>query len=342
MAYQKFPNSKQLAAEIKSGKLENMYLFLGEEEGEKEKIISRITDIAITGPDEKEYSARRFHLESGDFKDAAEFALSASMFSDNKVCVMLNINSLKAKSEDRQLLKEVISSKPDETILIMTSPENKIPAVIDSKDLKFIKAYQFWRLFENDILGYITASFRKNGLEMERSAAIHLIDLTGRDIHKIDESLGMIIDSGEKHITKEIINKYIQNSKEFSVFEFIESLFKKEKSSYYKLARVLDNGTHELAILKLIMRQTELIEKYYDLIKNNLNSEAAMNEIGINPRNQANFNESLKAFSQKSIKTIFPLIYKTDKQIKSYSYSNNVISNPIFELVTEIILQPAE
>ncbi len=183
MTYQKFQNSKQLAAELNSNKLESIYLFLGEEEGEKDKIISKIIDMRLKSQDEKNYSTRRFHLESGEFQDAAEFAMSASMFSESKVCVMLNVDSLKSKSDDKRLLNEILNTLPDSNIIIMTSPENKPPSIIDNKDIKKIKIIQFWRFFDNDISSYIINSIRKKNMKIDPSCS-HSPGQFNRERHK--------------------------------------------------------------------------------------------------------------------------------------------------------------
>jgi DNA polymerase III delta subunit len=338
MAYQKFPNSKQLIAELNSNKLESIYLFLGEEEGEKDKIINKIIDMKIKIQDEKSYSTRRFHMESGELQDAAEFAMTASMFSESKVCVILNIDSLKIKSDDKRVLNELLNTLPDSNIIIMTSQENQPPSIIDKKESKNIKTVQFWRFFDNDISTYIISSIRKKDMKIDIPAVNHLINLTGRDIKKIDEALEILTDSGEKSITPGIIKIYISDTKDVTVFEFVDSLFQKDKNCYLQLAKVLDNGTHELALLQLIMKQAELIEKYNHLTGTDLNSEAAMQQIGINPRNTKTFLESAKRFPSDSIKIIFPLIHEADKRIKSTGFSNNLASNPVFELVTNMLL----
>jgi DNA polymerase III delta subunit len=338
MTYQKFPNSKQFAAELNSNKLEKVYLFLGEEEGEKDKIIDKIINLNLKSQDEKNYSTRRFHLETGEFQDAAEFAMSASMFSESKVCIMLNIDLLKSRSSDKMQLSELINSLPDSNILIMTSHENKLPPIIEVKDVKNIKIVQFWRLFDSDISSYIINSIRKKDMKIEISAVNDLVNLTGKDIKKIDEAIEILIESGEKSITPGIIKEYISDTKDVSIFEFIDSLFRKDKNSFRELAKVLDNGIHELALLKVIMKQAELIEKYNHLTKTDLNSEAAMQQIGINPRNIKSFLECAKRFPSDSIKKVFPLIQKTDHRIKSSGYSGNLASNPIFELVSDMLL----
>ena len=338
MAFQKFQNSKQLSAELNSNKLEKIYLFLGEEEGEKDKITDKIIGMRLKSEEEKEYSVRRFHLESGEFHEAAEFAMSASMFSDSKICIMLNINSLKSKGGDKEILTELLNVLPDHNMLIMTSSDNKAPSVIDSKKLPGIKTVQFWRLFDNDVSTYIINSTRKKDLKIEASAVNQLINLTGRDIKKIDEAIEILLESGEQTITSAVIKEYISDTKDVTIFEFIDSLFQKDKKCFSQLAKVLDSGTHELALLKLIMRQAELLEKYSHLTQNGLNSEAALEQIGISARNTKTFLECVKKFSSDTIKKLFPLIHEADQRIKSSKYSNNLTSNPVFELAINLFL----
>ena len=339
MTQQKFPDSRQLLKELNDKRLHNIYLFLGEEEGEKEKIISKIIDTAITDDNDKNYSTGRFHAEYDEINSAVEFLSSGSMFSSAKVCVLLNINTLKSRSKESELVDNMLGAIPESNILIMTSPENRIPPVIDKKHIGKIRVIQFWRFFEKDITNYIVKSLRKRSIEIHRHGIELLIDLTGRDIKKIDEALFKIINSGENHITVDLIRQLIPDEKEISVFAFIDSLFQKDDNSIRNLIKVLEAGNHELAVLKLIMREAELIEKYHSLIINKYGSESALQEIGISRKFQKQFLLCANRFTRQEIKEIFYLIYLTDYRLKSYNYSGNLLSNPLFNLVSQILIQ---
>ncbi|MBN2038750.1 MAG: DNA polymerase III subunit delta [Spirochaetes bacterium] len=339
MALQKFPDSRQLLAELKNQKISGIYLFLGEEDGEKEKIIQKITDMAITNEEEKNYSTGRFHAEYDELNQAVEFVSSGSMFSETKVCVILNINSIKSKGNEAGLFDNLLETLPDSNILIMTSPENKVPAVIDKKYIQKIKIYQFWRFFEKDISNYIIKSLKKYNIEIHIKAVELFIDFTGRDVKKVDEALFKIINSGEKNITIDLVRQLIPDDKDVSVFAFIDSLFQKDFNSFRNLVKVLDHGNHELAVLKLIMREAELIEKYLTLLKNRVSSDSALMEIGISQRNRKQFLDCAGCFTIEDIKKIFFLIYLTDYRLKSYNYSSNLQANPLFIFVSELLTQ---
>lgn len=339
MAFQKFADSRQLLVELKNKKLRKIYLFLGEEDGEKEKIIRKITDMVIADEEEKNYSTGRFHMEYDEINQAIEFVSSGSMFSQTKVCVILNISSIKARSKEAELFNNLLEAIPESNILIMTSPENKIPAVIKKNHIDTIKIVQFWRLFEKDIANYIIKSLKNNGVEIHKHAIELFIDFTGRNIKKVDEALFKIINSGEKNITIDLIRQLIPDEKEVSVFAFVDSLFQKDNNSFRNLVKVLDAGNHELAVLKLIMREAELIEKYHNLIQNRVSSDSALQEIGISQRNRKQFLDCAEQFTIDDIKKIFFLIYMTDYRLKSYNYAGNLPANPLFNLVSEMLSQ---
>ncbi len=337
MAYQKFPDSRQLEKEINSGKLENAYLFLGEEEGDKEKFIDKIIHKTFKTEEDKKYSFGRFHVEYGELSDACEFALSGSIFAGTRIILILNINNIKQKGEDIKLFTELLDDIIDSNIIIMTSPENKVPSAVNAGHAKNIKIIQFWKHFESDISVYIIKSLKQNSIEIHREAMALLMDFTGREIKKVDQALQKIIDSGEKSVTIDIIRYLIPDEKEVSVFEFIDMLFQKKKDAFKYLSKVLDAGNHELAVLKMIMREAELIEKYHALAGKKTVDDA-LKEIGISQRNSRTFMESAGKYSNTGIKKIFPLIYKTDYRLKSANYSGNLSSNPLFELVAEMIM----
>ena len=87
---------------------------------------------------------------------AVDFALSQSMFSHQKVCIIRNIETLKSIESNKLLFRDLIGSLPDDTRLIMTSIKNSAPSIISTAVLKDVKVVQFWKYFDNDIHNYIT------------------------------------------------------------------------------------------------------------------------------------------------------------------------------------------
>jgi DNA polymerase III delta subunit len=93
----KYPNSKKLMADLAKKDLRRMYLFMGEEEGEKDKCIAAISSILFSSQGDAGIYTGRFHCENDELMQAADFALSGSMFSPARLCVMYNIDGVKGE-----------------------------------------------------------------------------------------------------------------------------------------------------------------------------------------------------------------------------------------------------
>jgi DNA polymerase III delta subunit len=332
-------NSKQLRNELKNNKLERIYLFTGEEEGEKEKIINTILDMVFTDEDDKRNSVGRFHLDDKEFLKAAHFALSQSIFAVKSVCLMFNLEHLEQTNTNVDLLRDVIENLPDATLLILTSSQNRVPRIIPADILRNIKVVQFWKYFESDIFNYIRQAMVRNGISIDESAISLMIELLGRDIRKIDGALEKIINSGEVgSITREMVNALIEDERDVSGYEFIDSFFKRKGDAYYLLKKVREEGMHELALLSMIMRQAELIEKFHSLTTMGLSAGEALNKIKIDTRRRGNFLEYAKENPPEELNRIFPLIYKADFRIKSTNYPGSITANPIFDLVSDFLI----
>jgi DNA polymerase III delta subunit len=200
---------------------------------------------------------------------------------------------------------------------------------------------QFWKLFENDFRNYVINAIKSKNFEINSEAVKLLIDLTGRDIKKVDEAIFKLLNSGEKLITVDIIRYMIPDTKEVSVFEFIDSLFQKSRNAFHDLVKILESDNNELMILKLIVRQAELIEKYLYLTNKNTSGSAALQEIGISQRNTDIFLKCVRNYTLSTIRDVFPVIHKADQSLKSYGYSGSISFNPLFDLVSSMLLHKA-
>ena len=331
--------SKQLRIELKQKKLEWVYLFKGEEYGEKEKLLKIIATTFFGDNKDTKFQIRRFHIEDEEFSDAILFAVSQSMFSNKKICIMENINKLKTTKNNLTLYKELIDTLPKSTLLIMITHENSTPSFLSPDIPGTIRVVQFWKFFIKDLQNYINTSFINHKINIDRKAIYLLIELTGRDIKKIDNAIERILDSGETNlITPEIVIAYIHDEKDASIFDFINALFRKEKSAFSLLIKLFEDKIHELQILAMIMRQAEMIEKYHFFIYNGMNTNNALKKIGISSRNRDTFLQQTEIYSQEVIGKIFPSIFNADLTIKTKIPSKNIVSNSIFELVTSMLI----
>ncbi|MBN2161002.1 MAG: DNA polymerase III subunit delta [Spirochaetes bacterium] len=332
----KYPNAGQFKRELDSDRLERIYLFLGEEEGEKDKAINRITVMAFSDPNERSLATGRFHIENDDFMAAADFALSPPLFSSRRICIMYNIDSL-PYARHKAVFQDLVVNLPDSAMLIMTSHEIRPPAFM-AELLDRFKVVQFWRYFDKDIYNYILASFRKLGLPIDDRAVDILVERTGNDIKKIDDAIDMIRFSGETgRVDAEMIQYFIPDQKDANVFEFVDALFKKDTHALSLFKRIFEDGTPDLRVVYQVLRQAEIIEKYYSLAEEGAPAEEAMARAGVYSKNRGNFWLYTKAFPRSLLRRVFPLISATDYKLKSGGASKDLPANPVFNLANDIL-----
>lgn len=340
MSIKDYPTSRQLKAELDKKKLESIYLFTGEEEGEKEKFIARIADILFHGRDATDQTVRRFHLENGEFEAAADFALSSSMFSDKKVCVMYHIESLPAAKTGLPLLRELIETLPDSTTLVMTSGENRVPGTLSPDLLKRAKVVHFWKYFLNDIKGYIVKTLQREGITLEERSVSLLVELMGRDMARIDGALDRIRNLGEKGLVSyETVLFLIEDQRSITLYDFTGALFRKDRSAFSLLPKLITDEVPELVILAAIVRLAEQIEKYHVLILQGLSVDQALRDAGVSTRGKDDFLEQAGKNSLEEIRKLFPLVYRTDFCLKNNSYSKKIVANPLMEFVTDLFFR---
>ncbi len=341
MSYKKYPASRQLSAELDSGTLQKAYLLLGEEEGEKEKAITRIIGLYMSESDADGYSAGRYHIDMGEFMQAAEFAMSQSMFSDKKVCVMLNVDSLPQPQQNSAVLNDVLRSLPDAMLLIMTAQGNAVPKFLNDEALRGVGVYQFWRMFEKDIVSYIIRQLGGSGISADERAVWLIVEMLGRDMRKIDDALEKIRNYGAvTALTAESVRELLRDERDTSVYEFVDALFKREKKSLSLLRKLVENNFPELLILNHIIRQAEAIERYYAYIGKGRQEDDVLQNIGVPARGREDFRTYTVRNPAAKIRDLFPLLHETDSRLKSYRFSKEFQANPLFELVEGMLRIP--
>lgn len=334
---EKYPNAKQFKRELDGDRLEERYLFLGEEEGEKDKCITRICVMAFNDPNERAGGTARFHVENGDeFMNAVDFALSPPMFSARRVCVMYNIDALTAAKQG-ELFQHLVQELPDSTILILTTREIKPPPIL-ARVIGRFKVVQFWRYFDNDIYNYISAGMRRLGLSIDDRALDLLVARTGNDIKKIDDAIDMIRFSGETGTVRaDMIMNFVDDLREASVYDFVDALFKREPRALALFKKINEEGTPDLRVVYQILRQAETIETYYALVEGGAAEEDAMSRAGVYSRNREKFRRYAESFPRERLRRVFPLISGADYRLKSGGASRELASNPVFNLAADML-----
>jgi len=333
-------NAKEFARELGKGPLRRVYLFLGEEESLKEKMIDRVAGLMEKESGPGSVAVARFHAENNELDDAVGFALTQSMFSPKKLAVMYGTDSIQATKQNKSLLEDLVSGLPDATTLIMVSSQNNAPKIVPGDgDMVAVK---FWRYFENDMAVHVRDTIRKYGMSIEEGAVSLLMKLLGRDLGKVDEALERLKFSGQTHITPGLVSLFIADDREASIFEFLDALFRKSAAAFNLLKTLLDDGVHELVILTMINRQCESLEAFHRRLGEGAETSGALEGLGVQERNRQAFLDYAGKFGPADIRRAFAALYEAESRLKGSPQSRSLVANPVFILVSRFVLPPGK
>lgn len=347
MSQKNFPNSKQFFQNIKKGITHNIYLFAGEAEGDKDKAINALLSMLFQSEEDKNNNTGKFFIFEDRSSDdeilaAVDFALSFSMFSPKKACIIRNLDNIKTNDKNKKLIKELTEELPESTMLIITISSKDVPSYLSHIPESKMAVFQFWKQFDSDLINYIKVETKNKKIPIEEKFIYLILELAGNDIKKIDTILDMVQYlslSKDIEITESLIRDLAGDIKDVTIFDFTDSLFLKEKRSLTILKKLLNEGTETLFIINMIIRQLEFLDKYFLLIKSGLAEDEVLKKIGIQGKlKKEKFIDSTRLFNDEKIKTIFAIAAKAEYLAKSGSAKTNLLSNPAFILSTEILM----
>lgn len=338
MKGQKYPTGDQLKQELDKKQLKHLYLFMGEEEGEKDKRANDIIDMVFGDSPDRKNCIGRYHLDQNEFMEAADFVLSQSIFYPTRMCILNDINTLQNNQQNKNLLEEMLTTASSSMVIIMTTPQNTPPALFSKENLNIMSIVQFWKHFDRDIQRYITMNIKKHGLTVDNNALSLLIELTGNDIRKVDDAIDILRDSTlSSTIDMDTVKNAIHDTSDVTIFQYIDALFCNSKKSLNLMNKLLNENTPELLILNMVLRQADTIEKYFTLTDSGSTVDDALKQCGIFQRKKDIFWDMTRKFPREKIKKVFPLIARADYELKSGSKGKSLMSNPIFNLTAAIL-----
>ncbi len=321
-------NSRQFFKSFGKEAAVKIYLFIGEEEGEKERALSMILSSFPKGQ-----KIGRFHAESGEIVAAAEVLLQQDMFSEAKVSVIYGAEKL-IKKTDITLINEILDSDSSGTIILMSS-SSTVPAYM--KKRKDFAEVMFWRMFESDLHSYGAERFREAGRFASKDVLAAITSLTGRDFAKFDAAVDKILAYNDsKNIAVETVVAVVADEKEVKIFDFINSLFLGKKDALYLLSKVLGSGMHELQIFAFIWKEAERIEKYVSLKKSGMSDLDIADSIGVSASGKDEFLMRARRFDEAKIRRIFISLGNADSAVKGGQIASDhetIVLNPLVEIV---------
>ncbi len=330
-------NARDFIHKLEKGFFGQRFLFLGDEEGLKEKCTGKIFELLEKNYGKDCVTFSRFHAESGDFGKFHEFILTPSMFSAAKLAVLSGTNSIQTTNENKSIFSDILTNIPTSSFIIINADGYAVPKVIPKEHHDTIITVKFWRLFQNEAEKYLMQSLNKLKIQYDRDALQFLISHLCNDVQKIDDAVEKISFSGQSRITRDFLIDFIANERESNVFEFIDSLLEKSPRSIQLLHSLLLDGVHELSILVLMARNFENLMLFHKGLEEGTSPTEMLKSLGIKEKNQSRFIANANRFSLSALKKIFLFIHQAEDKIKGGTQYKTLLANPLIEAVEQIL-----
>ncbi len=337
----KFMNSRQFIRELPGGSLHNVYLFLGEEEGEKEKVAEQIAARLIPDEEERRTALSRFNLEEKgekeEFMAALDFALSSSMFSERRMAIVRDVDRIGSGKNVKSDVERLIKERDPSVTVILTSAKNRPPAVLEPW-LDSMKVVQFWKMFDSDILAYIRQELEKRDLAVEDNVPGAIVQRTGNDIRNVDEAIEMIASYAvDEKVTVRMVRQVVADLRDTSIFEYIDMLFLKDKRAVSSLKRLLDENVQELAVVALVMKKAAEIEECHRASFRGENPLSVIEKRKYPPRIRDKQISILEKTGQERLKRIIRSAARAEVAVKTGGSSRRFLESPLLEMTGTIL-----
>ena len=301
--------------------MNQVYLLLGPEQGEKEifvkKIIKNIKNKLKSEPEVSTYYP--FDTQMIDIVSQLQ---NGSLFSSYKVVIVNNVHEVKQQREIDILVNYCKEPSPDTTLFLISSSIKDVSKKLEKvvpKDSKKI----FWELFESRKAEWIRRFFHQKKMSIEPDAVKLLIDMiegNTKDFKQECSKLAMFF--GENVVlTSDNIEKYVYHSKEENVFTLFEYMAERNFSSclevLYKI--LLSKESEPVRILSGLLWQIRRLHLLKRLLNNNYSMDEAFKKVALrNKKGKDTYSIASKNYSLKEIEGLVMLVADYDNKIRSY------------------------
>lgn len=327
-------NYQTILAQINQKKIVPIYLFLGEEEYQKEEIISKIKKITFSTPESLEFNYDVFYGDEADASIIIGLANNFPMIHEWRMVVVKKVDSFSA--HDKNLLAAYAVDPAPFTRLILLANKLEATHALYKAVAKKGTIVMFYPLFDNQAIAWIqTQCHQKAKKIISQPTANLLVQRVGTKINNLNTELDkLLLYVGDKPTIEE--EDVMRSSLDFhseTVFSLIDAVgYRKKVQSLAIFKNLCDQGEELLPVLFLITRHFRILWQAKELQEQgkNLTQIATILNIKFKKQQTTLWNQ-IKLFSFNELKKIFELLLQTDVHLKSQDYK-------IHPLIMELLI----
>jgi DNA polymerase-3 subunit delta len=229
--------AKALLNRLKQQNYKPIYLLVGETETYFVDIISKYIEDHVLAEDQKSFNLSVLYGKDTKVDDLINYCKRFPMMAPYQVIILREAQDLKQIEK----LEAYVENPQQTTILVLCYKYKKVDG--RKKIFKTIKSkheyYATKKLYDNDILAWISSSLERMKFTIDPKASRMLLEFLGNSISKIDkelEKLQQILPQGTTILPKHI-EEYVGISKDYNNFELVNAIGRKDEFKAQKIAK---------------------------------------------------------------------------------------------------------
>lgn len=327
------PEYKKLMADLKARKFAPVYYLYGEEHFYIDEVTKFIEE-NVLNDGERGFNQMILYGKDSDVNSIVSNARRFPMMAPYQVIIVKEAQSLKGLDEFESYFDKPVPS----TILVICNKSAKL-----DKRTKFFKAlskhviFESKKLYQNQVAGWIESYLKERGYSISARSSNLIAESLGADLAKVVNELEKLIinKDNDKEITDTDVELKIGISREFNVFELINSIALKNPSKAFHIAHQMGKSK-EFSIIGTLINLTTFFNKAYLVKQSKITDPRKLqSEFGFNYFQANDFGAAAKNYSVDELERAIRVMHEYDLKSKGM---NNVSATPD-ELLKEVLIK---
>jgi DNA polymerase-3 subunit delta len=331
---------EQILDELKKKIYRPVYLLMGEEPFYIDKVSEYIADNIL---DESEKAFNRLILYGTD-TDARSVIFAASrppIMANYQIVIVKEAQHL--DSDEIEKMEAYCTSPVPTTILVLcfkNKPIDKRIKVYKEIEKKGV-ILETVKLYDNEIIDWITTYLKKKGANINFAAASILADHIGSDLSRIVNELDklfILLPENNKTITSEHIEKNIGISKEYNTYALSTAVLSGDVFTANRIINYYGKNPNDnpmVLIMTSLFMQFSRVLKYQILKRKNTQTKDIALQLGIKPFFMKDYETAARKYPISKVVQIIELLREYDMKSKGW----NNPGTPAVELLKELIFK---
>jgi DNA polymerase-3 subunit delta len=305
----------ELLNRIKSGKIDNLYHFTGEEDFLKEEAWRKLSSILIP----EDLKSFNLDLLQGSETSAVEIINKAStspINSERRLVVIFDVHKLSPFYKD--ILLSYLSKLPDFTCLILISPKLTSKTKFYSALDKLATTVDFQRLYDDKIPAWIEAKVKEYKKKIEKGALQILHNYVGNNLSDLANEIEKLVRyvGDRESINSSDVESAVGLSKTYNIFQLNDAIGERDcKKGLEILKNLFLLGEKPGTVIYRLAEHLERLIKTKNFVPQKGASLAST--LKVHPYFVKKYPGQAENFSQDELERGLVLLYQTDVGLKS-------------------------